>query len=157
MDISGTVLFFQIFGCAALLLWGARMVRTGITRAYGADIRALLGLGVGNRFAAALLGLTAAAVLQSSTAVALLATSFASIGVLSETIGLALMLGADLGSAVITQFFALNIKESWPLLMFVGLVCHAYFENRHLRARQFGRIGLGLGMIFLRRPTCGRR
>ncbi len=152
---SGTFLLFQIFGSAALLLWGTRMVRTGITRAYGADIRNMLAAGMGNRFAIASLGTCAAAALQSSTAVALLAASFASVGVLDVTMGLALMLGADLGSALVTQIFALNIKEYWPILMFVGFVFHSYFENKNLKARQFGRVGLGLGMLFLSLSVIG--
>jgi phosphate:Na+ symporter len=149
MTQSGTYYLFEILGCAALLLWGARMVRTGITRAYGGDIRNMLAVGMSNRFVISVLGLFAAAALQSSTAVALLATSFASIEVLTVPMGLALMLGADLGSALVTQLFALNIKEYWPFMIAFGFVTHAYFEHRSLRARQLGRISLGLGMVFL--------
>ena len=38
-------------GAAALLLWGVRMVRTGVMRAYGAALRRSLGNALGNRFA----------------------------------------------------------------------------------------------------------
>ena len=132
-----------------LLLWGARMMRTGMIRAYGASIRAFLSSGVRNRFGAALVGVASALVLQSSTAVALLASAFASVGVLKVSAGLAILLGADLGSALAAQLLALNIRETWPLLMLGGYVLHASSESRRPTAKQLGRVAMGLGMIFL--------
>ena len=37
--MSGTELFATFLGSVALLLWGVRMVRTGMTRAFGARLR----------------------------------------------------------------------------------------------------------------------
>ena len=37
--MSGTELFATFLGSVALLLWGVRMVRTGMTRAFGAALR----------------------------------------------------------------------------------------------------------------------
>ncbi len=149
METTGTELMIRIAGAAALLLWGARMMRTGMIRAYGASIRAFLSSGIRNRFGAALVGVASALVLQSSTAVALLASAFASVGVLKVSAGLAILLGADLGSALAAQLLALNIRETWPLLMLGGYVLHASSENRRPTAKQLGRVAMGLGMIFL--------
>lgn len=149
MDISGTDLLIKIAGSAALLLWGARMARTGMVRSFGEDIRRFLVKSTDNRMIAALMGLGAAVLLQSSTAVALLTTSFASAGLLSVVAGLAIMLGADLGSAFIAQIFSLNIKSLWPVFMFSGYVLHSVFEFRSLKGKQAGRILMGLGLIFL--------
>ncbi len=149
METSGTELLIKIAGSATLLLWGARMARTGMVRSFGADIRNFLVKSTANRFIAALMGLGAATMLQSSTAVALLTTSFASAGLLTASAGLAIMLGADLGSALIAQFFSLNIKGLWPLFMFAGYMLHSIFEHRSLKGKQSGRILMGLGLIFL--------
>lgn len=149
METTGTELLIRIAGAAALLLWGARMMRTGMIRAYGPHIRAFLSTGVRNRFAAAFVGICSALVLQSSTAVALLASAFASVGVLKVTAGLAILLGADLGSALVAQLLALNIRETWPLFMLGGYVVHASSETRRPMAKQLGRVAMGLGMIFL--------
>lgn len=149
METTGTELMIRIAGAAALLLWGARMMRTGMIRAYGAHIRAFLSSGVRNRFGAALVGVLSGLVLQSSTAVALLASAFASVGVLKVALGLAILLGADLGSALAAQLLALNIRETWPLLMLGGYVLHASSETSRPTAKQLGRVAMGLGMIFL--------
>jgi phosphate:Na+ symporter len=76
----GTLVILDLMGGVALLLWGLHMVRTGILRAFGADLRYLLSRSVGNRLAAFLVGLTLTALLQSSTATGLMAASFASEG-----------------------------------------------------------------------------
>ena len=149
METTGTELLIRIAGAAALLLWGARMMRTGMIRAYGAHIRAFLSSGVRNRFGAALVGVLSALVLQSGTAVALLASAFAGVGVLKVALGLAILLGADLGSALAAQLLALNIRESWPVLMLGGYVLHATSETHRPTAKQMGRVAMGLGMIFL--------
>jgi len=77
LGISATRLLVELIGQVVLLLWGARMVQTGIVRAFGADLRRLLGLGLRNRFAALLAGIGVTTLLQSSTATALMVTSFA--------------------------------------------------------------------------------
>ena len=52
MAISGTTILLHILGGAALLLWGLRMVRTGITRAYGSGLRRAVGAGLANPLSA---------------------------------------------------------------------------------------------------------
>lgn len=125
------------------------MARTGFMRAFGAELRAVLAAGTANRFRAAATGLASASLLQSSTATALLAASFASAGLLDVPAGLAIMLGADVGSALIAQLFTLKISGYWPILVFAGFVIHTVFYDRSPKAKQFGRIALGLGMMLL--------
>lgn len=149
MQASGTQLLILIAGSAALLLWGARMTRTGMTRAFGGRIRHALAAGTRNRFSALVIGLGAAALLQSSTAVGLLAASFASSAAIAVPAGLALMLGADIGSALVVQVLALKIYQVWPVLFFVGYVLHATFDQREALGKQTGRVLMGLGCIFL--------
>ena len=63
IDLAGTV---------ALLLWGVRMVQTGVQRAFGPDLRRLLGGALRGRLAAFAAGIGVTAVLQSSTATGLM-------------------------------------------------------------------------------------
>jgi phosphate:Na+ symporter len=51
-------------------------VRSGILRAFGADLRGVLGIGLRNRFTAFLAGLGITTLLQSSTATALMTATF---------------------------------------------------------------------------------
>ena len=59
------IFLIQLFGAAALLLWGLRMVRTGVLRAFGSQLRSFLGSAMGNRFSAFFGGLGATILLQS--------------------------------------------------------------------------------------------
>ena len=139
MDTSGTELLIRIAGSAALLLWGARMMRTGMTRAFGGSICRVLTNSTSNRPKAVLVGLASAATLQSSTAVAMLVSSFAASGAIGVTAGLAVMLGADLGSALIAPVLALNIQDLWPVIFFIGFVLHSRYEKRNTYGKQIGR------------------
>jgi len=149
IEVSGTKLLILIAGSATLLLWGARMTRTGMTRAFGSKIRDWLRASTTNRFNSALVGMAAAAGLQSSTAVALLAASFTSIGAISVAGGLAVMLGADVGSALVAQILALKVYEVWPVMFFLGFAMHSAFDEKNDMGKQLGRIFMGLGLIFL--------
>jgi phosphate:Na+ symporter len=69
--------FLDLLGGVSLLVWRLHMVRSGIVRAFGSDLRRLLGTALRNRMGAFLAGLAVTAVLQSSTATALMTASFA--------------------------------------------------------------------------------
>ena len=52
----GSLVLLDLMGGVALLLWGLHMVRSGILRAFGADLRSLLAKALKNRFAAFVAG-----------------------------------------------------------------------------------------------------
>ena len=145
--MTGFELLINICGGVALLLWAARMVRTGIERAYGAHLRRLLEYATRNRISAFGSGLGAAAVLQSATATALLAISFATSGLLQTAPALAVMLGADVGSTLVVQALSFDISWLAPALVFIGVVVFLSTTARQLR--QLGRIIIGLGLMLL--------
>lgn len=74
------IAILALAGHIALLLWGTRMVQTGIQRAFGPSLRSFLGHALSNRFKAFLAGLGVTAILQSSTATGLMASGFAAGG-----------------------------------------------------------------------------
>lgn len=91
--MPATHALIELLGDVALLLWGVHMVRTGILRAFGGDLRQLLGRALRNRLAACLAGLGVTVALQSSTATGMMATSFLADGVIGLMPALAVMLG----------------------------------------------------------------
>jgi phosphate:Na+ symporter len=76
----GSIVLLDLMGGVALLMWGLHMVRSGIMRAFGSELRRVLGTALRNRFLALLAGIGVTALLQSSTATGLLMTSFAARG-----------------------------------------------------------------------------
>ncbi|MBK8770741.1 MAG: Na/Pi cotransporter family protein [Rhizobiales bacterium] len=141
------LLLVHLGAAVMLLLWAVRMVRTGVERAYGAGLRdAMRRARRGSAFMA-LAGAALAIVLQSATAVAVLASGFAASGVLSVSTGIAALLGADLGSALVVKILSFNLSELVPLFILAGATMFLKFENRTVR--HYGRIVLGLGFILL--------
>ncbi len=137
----------NVAGAAALLLWAVRMIRTGVERAFATELRrAFRGL-ADNPAKAALVGSSAAIMLQSATAVALLAAGFLESGTVTAMMALALIVGADFGSAVAAQILLLRAAWIVPLLILVGFVLFKRGQGRRLR--QVGRVIVGLGLVFL--------
>jgi len=145
--MSGTELFASLLGSIALLLWGVRMVRTGMTRAFGAALRRVLATYTRTRLSAFLTGLGVTGVLQSSMATALLLASFASRGLIALPLALAVMLGADVGSAVAAQIFSFDVKWLWSLLVALGVFL--FLASEADKARGAARIAIGLGLMLL--------
>ncbi|WP_374381814.1 Na/Pi cotransporter family protein [Dongia sp.] len=141
------VFLLNLFGAAALLLWGLRMVRTGVLRAYGAQLRQSLSKATNNRFTAFLSGLGITCLLQSSSATALLSSSFASRGLVTTGGALAVMLGADLGTSLVAQAYSFKVGWISPLLILIGWVMFNKFEDS--KVKDLGRAIVGLGIALL--------
>jgi phosphate:Na+ symporter len=137
----------NLLASVALLVWGTHIVRTGILRVFGADLRRILSKSVANRVSAFLAGLGVTGLVQSSSATALIASSFVSQNLISLSAALAIMLGADVGTALMAQVFSLDLSWLSPLLIFFGVVF--FLSRRTTRAGQIGRVAIGLGLIIL--------
>lgn len=137
----------NLLSAIALLVWGTHLVRAGILRIYGAKLREVLSRSVSNRFTALLAGLGVTGLIQSSTATALIATSFTSRGLITTAPALAIMLGADIGTSMMVQVFSLNLSWLSPVLLFLGVVLFLAWENG--AAGRLGRVLIGLGLIIL--------
>ena len=143
----GTIVLLDLMGGVALLLWGLHMVRSGIMRAFGSELRRVLGMALRNRFLALLSGIGVTALLQSSAATGLLMTSFAARGLVDLVPALAVMLGANIGTTLIVQVLSFDISAVAPVLFLVGLLAFN-FGGRTL-TRDLGRVAIGLGLMLL--------
>ncbi len=123
------------------------MVRTGTTRAFGAEFRRLVAGRAARPWRAFLAGLLATLLLQSGTAVALLTASFAGRGLVPVASGLALLLGADLASAALPELFARGPGFLQPALLALGV--GMFLAARSARLRRLARIAIGLGLVLL--------
>lgn len=145
--MQGIDTILNVLGSVCLLLWGVRMVRTGLTRAFGATLRRAIGACSRNRFTAFTGGVVLTGVLQSSTATALLLASFAGRGLISLSIGLAVMLGANVGTTLTAQVLSFPLGWISPLMIAGGVI--AFLSNSSDRARHLGRVAIGLGLMLL--------
>ena len=103
---ESTAVIVNLLGGVALLLWGVRMVRTGVMRAWGDRLKNFIQQRIGNRISAFLAGGVATAILGSATAMTLIVAGLAASGAIGTVLGLAVLLGADVGSAIVSGLFA---------------------------------------------------
>ncbi len=143
----GSIVLLDLMGGVALLLWGLHMVRSGIMRAFGAELRHLLSTTLRNRLVALLAGIGVTALLQSSTATALMITSFAARGLVALVPALAIMLGANIGTTLIVQVLSFDVSAVSPVLFLVGL--GAFKLGKRTPTRDLGRVAIGLGLMLL--------
>ena len=143
----GSIVLLDLMGGVALLLWGLHMVHSGILRAFGPDLRVILAGALKNRFAALAAGIGLTALLQSSTATALITSSFTAEGLVSLVPALAIMLGANVGTTLIVQILSFNITAAAPFLFVLGLV--AFRGGARSRVKDLGRVSIGLGLMLL--------
>ena len=118
--MHGVETILNVLGSVCLLLWGVRMVRTGLTRAFGAALRRAISACSRNRFTAFLGGIAVTGLLQSSTATSLLVSSFAGRGLIALSIAIAVMLGADIGTTIAAQILSFDLGWASPLLIGVA-------------------------------------
>lgn len=138
----------KIIGSVALLLWGTRMVKLGFTRAYATSLREVIAKSTDNRFKAFFAGLGVTAVLQSSTATALVVTSFASKGMISTAAALSVMIGADISTTLVAQVLTFDMSWLMPCFLLSGVVLHHFYEHGG-RRKHIARALIGLGLILL--------
>ncbi len=137
----------NLLAAIALLVWGTHLVRTGILRVFGANLRNLLAKSTANRVAAVLSGIGVTALVQSSTATALIVSSFVGQGLMSLPSALAVMLGADIGTSLMAVLFSRDLSWLSPLFILVGVVF--FILRPSSGVGRVGRVLIGLGLMLL--------
>ena len=133
-------------GATMLLLFAVRMVRTGIERSFGAGFKRVL-TGNNSLVGSSFAGLLLAVVLQSSAAVALLVSGFIASGILTFPVGLVIVLGGDLGAALVIQILSFKLDWLVPLLLATG--GWLFVKTEQKRWRQAGRVLMGIAFILI--------
>ena len=137
----------NLLAAIALLIWGSQMVRTGVLQVFGANLRNILARSMSNRFSAALSGMGVTALVQSSTATSLMTSSFVGQGLITLPSALAVMRGADVGTALMAVLFSADLSWLSPLFIFVGVVL--YISRKDSKPGRIGRVLIGLGLMLL--------
>jgi len=145
--MNATLTLIDLAGAVALLIWGVHMVQTGITRAFGPQLRRILSYALSNRFKGFLAGLGVTSILQSSTATGLMVTAFAAGGLVDLVPALAVMLGANVGTTLIVQVLSFDVSKVSFLLVLIGVFM--FRRSGITRTRDLGRVGIGLGLMLI--------
>ena len=137
----------NLLAAIALLVWGTHIVRTGVLRVFGESLRGILAKSFRNRATAMLAGLGVTTIVQSSTATCLIVASFVGKGLVTTAAALAVILGADVGTALMAVVFSFDLSWLSPLLIFIGVLL--FIARQDTVAGRVGRVLIGLGLITL--------
>ncbi|MGF6149368.1 Na/Pi cotransporter family protein [Pseudomonas fluorescens] len=148
--MSGTTLLINLAGSIALMLWGTHMISSALLRGFGTPLRQWLGKNLNNRWMALLSGVGITGILQSSTAVSLMATSFTAAGALGLAPALAVMLGANIGSTLVVQLLSFDISIVTPIVLLAGFIVFRLRDDSRYESVGCALIGLGLMLLALR-------
>ena len=136
----------NIAGATVLLLFAVKMVQRGVEQAYGPSFRQIMRRSQA-KVSATVFGALLAAIMQSSLAVAIMVSGLFGSSMISFELGLAAILGADLGSALVILFLSLDIRWLAPLMLLVGGLLFLKSEKPTLK--QVGRVIMGVALILI--------
>ncbi|MBK9135937.1 MAG: Na/Pi cotransporter family protein [Betaproteobacteria bacterium] len=137
----------NLLAAIALLVWGTHIVRTGMMRLLGENLRLVLARSFSNRGNSVLAGIGVTGLVQSSMATCLMLASFAGQGLVTTPAALAVMLGADVGTALMAAVYSFDLSWVSPLLIFAGVVM--FISRQDSDVGRAGRVLIGLGLITL--------
>ncbi|MEW6087653.1 MAG: Na/Pi cotransporter family protein [bacterium] len=143
-----TVFYLNFFGGLALFIYGMRLAGENIQKLAGFKLKDVLKDLTDSRLKAAFVGMMATLAIQSSNAAISLVVGFLDSSLIMLWQGLAIILGAHIGTALIVQLIAFNLSDYSLVFIFIGLLI-ILLLSKNRRNIYFGKIILSAGFIFL--------
>ena len=137
---------FLAAGGLGLLLFSIKMVSTGLEVIAGDQLQIVLKRATSNRFLAAVVGVIATIIINSSTAVSIITVGFVNAGLINLTQAIGVLLGINVGTTFSAQLIAFRIDAYAPIFIFIGVVMYLFFKKRNIR--NIGYAILGFGILF---------
>lgn len=134
-------------GGIALFLYGMLMMRQGLEEAAGEKMRMILGRMTTNRLRGVLSAAAITALVQSSTAITVMAVGFVNAGMMTLEQSVWIIMGANIGTTITGQLVALQINAAAPVLALFGVLLLFFAKKEKLR--RAGSILAGLGVLFI--------
>jgi len=141
----------MMLGGIGLLLYGMKMMSTGLETMAGDSLQGILKKATSNRFLAVIVGIVATIAINSSTATTIMTVGFVNTGLLNLMQSIGIIMGANVGTTFSTQLVALgmgsiSLTSISAVFIFIGMVMYVFFSNK--KVKNAGFIVLGFGMMF---------
>ena len=130
--------FIQILGGLALLLYGIRLLSSGMEKLTGDQIQRWLDRVTSNRFKSAGFGAFATAMIQSSGLLMVTMIGLINANLMSVKQAIGVMLGQEIGTTFTAQIVAFDIGKINLLFIVLG-VCHPGIRSRTGTGKNTGR------------------
>ena len=136
---------FIVLGGLGLLLFGMKMMSTGLEIVAGDKLQVILKKATANRFLAAFVGIIATIAINSSTAVTIITVGFVNSRLINLTQAIGIIMGANVGTTFSAQLIAFRIDTIAPMFIFVGIIMYLFFKKRIIK--NVGYVVLGFGIL----------
>ena len=143
---DGFALAANLIGGLALFLFGMDILTDGLKSVAGSYMKTMLAKMTSNRFVGAVTGAVVTAIIQSSSITTVLLVGFVSAGLISTSQSVAVIIGANIGTTITAQLLAFKVTKLALPILAAGFFIS--FIAAREEWRQYGRIVLGLGLVF---------
>lgn len=140
-----------LIGSLGFLLYGMRLMSSGVQKSAGEKLQRALSMMTGNKFVGLLTGLGITMIIQSSGATTVMVISFINAGLLTLTQSVGVIYGANIGTTItawIVSLFGFNFKISAFAIPIFGF---GFFLTllKDLRCKNIGEAVMGFGLLFM--------
>ncbi|MBR0085271.1 MAG: Na/Pi cotransporter family protein, partial [Lachnospiraceae bacterium] len=146
-----TAVLISMLGGLGLFLYGMKMMSDGIEKAAGDKLRGILQVLTKNKVISTIVGTIFTGIIQSSTAVTVMAVSFVNAGLMSVSQSVGIIFGANIGTTVTSQLVSFNLSAAAPIFVFVGVILFMFGKRPILK--KIGEVILGFGILFVGMST----
>ena len=150
--------FLSLIGGLALFLFGMNVMGSGLEKMGGGKFESVLEKMTNNRIKGVLLGAGVTAVIQSSSAVTVMAVGFVNSGIMALNQVVGIIMGANIGTCITSWLLSLTGIESSnvfltmlkpstfsPILALIGIVLYMFCKSE--KKKELGAILLGFSTL----------
>ena len=156
--------FLSLIGGLALFLFGMNVMGSGLEKMGGGKFESVLEKMTNNRIKGVLLGAGVTAVIQSSSAVTVMAVGFVNSGIMALNQVVGIIMGANIGTCITSWLLSLTGIESSnvfltmlkpstfsPILALIGIVLYMFCKSE--KKKELGAILLGFSTLMFGMDT----
>ena len=159
----GALDVINLFSGLGLFLYGMKVLGDGLEKAAGQRMQSIIEALTGNVFKGVLVGILSTALVQSSSAITVMAVGFVNAKVMTLYQAVGIILGSNIGTTVTAQILRLSDIQSTGILSFfkpdylaplsvaVGAVFLMFIRNK--KYGDAGLIFMGFGVLFIGMDT----
>ncbi len=145
-QIQWFFLVVELLGGLSLFLFGMEQMGEALKEVAGEKMKDILGRLTSNPVMGLLTGLFVTAIIQSSSVTTVMLVGFVQADLMGLAQAIGVILGAEIGTTVTAQIVAFKVTKFALLLVTVGFIM--IFVGHNDRIKQFGKLIMGLGLIF---------
>jgi phosphate:Na+ symporter len=147
MELDAAKMSVDTIGGLAVFFFGVYEMTQGLKEAAEDRLRKVLARFTSNRFSAVATGTVATTIVDSSSLVTIVSVGLVSAGLLTMMQALGVVLGANIGTTMSSQFIALGVSDYFGVVLAIGAALR--FLSKRDKVRKWGRAIMGLGLVYV--------